>query len=897
MIPRVEDISEDVNEKKLESELNYEYENIRHVKWYDQLLLNRPLKVLLAILITSIALPLLIYQFLFFPSADSPPADGYSTGSCLLRRAVRLPCGVGTMNNTECHPQCCYDPDNSFCFHRLPSRFSYILDREWSENVTLQPRISTVPFSSQNSIVSLKISIDELTPTHLSINFYNPQYATLSRKKIDQKYYKYEISSPEMNVVVNSSSGNIFNTIRGPLIASQNIWEIAFRITNESMFGLGEIPLNPGTVKVLYNHDKGLSSVPLIFGKLNDSFHGLLIDSSTPTEVTIRGENQIVVRSITSFGLKFHLFTGPKPEDVMKQVMKYIGSFEKFEYWMFGAHICSVLSENLANTFTEFNDFMTKATRQRLPYESQCGPIPIVFKTDQCDPAENDIINRGLRLIRRNNKRYVPHVSPYLRHVVNETTEETEVNNGTKRSCASILSNFERHVIRNSKNLELYIGSVGNDTVLYLDYNSISSDLMKKLWDYTVDVDGLILENNWPLDETEKLHNEVYLFLPYFNKNFEIALDRTLQWNVSLPNDGGKHFYKHNLYGNNFIEAAQRIFEKELPTWSTSQWMNGNIIVNRQNVDTSWTSFHKELIAMALGGVSGHWFWSTPVCGDSEHFEMNRHSQLCLKWYMAATFFPVLTVNSKIVQRDPIQFEGTYRSYINNALNQRLSLLSYFFTTLQNGPLLRPMFYQYPGVAELENLNTQFNVGDNILIIPNLQPSQTHVHIWMPPGTWYELWSGLKLNATVGEAITMTSTDSDFLALIRGGSIVPLQKDVRLSAEQTRRDSNFALIVALECTNGTSNTTGCNASGHIYMTSNITINLQADTENLYITAKGDGYEALCDSRAAIWARRIQEINIYGLDEELNNFDNHKQILTSIDLCQLEEMSEIHFKFA
>lgn len=143
-----------------------------------------------------------------------------------------------------------------------------------------------------------------------------------------------------MNVVVNSPQGNIFNTLRGPLIASQNIWEISFKTTNESMYGFGEIPLKQGTVKIIYNSDKGDSSIPLIFSKINGSYHGLLIDSSAPTEVTILNENQIVVRSITSFGLKFHLFTGPKPEHITKEVMDYIGSVKGFEYWMLGAHVC-----------------------------------------------------------------------------------------------------------------------------------------------------------------------------------------------------------------------------------------------------------------------------------------------------------------------------------------------------------------------------------------------------------------------------------------------------------------------------------------------------------------------------------------------------------------------------
>ncbi|KPJ03138.1 Alpha-glucosidase [Papilio xuthus] len=894
MIPRAEDISQDSKDKKDENDLIYEYENIKQITWYDQLLLNRPLKVVLIVLLVTIAAPLLIYQFWFFPSVDAPPADGYSTGSCLLQREIRLACGIGTMNELNCHPQCCYDVRNRFCFHRLPSRFSYILDREWSENVTLQPRISTTPYSLQNSIPNLRISVDEITPTHLTLNLYNPQLTTYSGSRIENKDYNYSISSPELNIVVNSLQGNIFNTLRGPMIASRNIWEIAFKITNESMYGLGEIPLKAGTVKVIYNHDQGISSIPLIFAKINESYHGLLLDSSTPTEVSILAENQIVVRGITSFGLRFHLFTGPKPEHVMRDVMNYIGTFNNFDYWMFGPHICSVYPGPIDNAFTQFNTFMNSVSRQRLPFESTCGPIPIVFKSDHCDNSENDIINRGLRLIRRFNKRFVPHLSPYIRHEVNTTIDEEEIDNST-RSCGSTISRYERYLLRDSNNLDPYIGTIGNDSVVYPDYGTITEELIKDLWIYNTDVDGIILENNWPLDESKKLHNETYLYLPYYNKNFENALNRTPQWNTSLPNDGGIYLFKHNIYGNNFINATHSIFDKTLPKWSSSQWMNGETVINRQNVDTSWTSLHRELIAMALGGISGHWYWSSPVCGDSEDFDIENHSLLCVKWYMAGTFFPILTIHSKSTPRDPIQFVGTYRTYINNALNHRLNLLSYFYTTLQEGPLLRPMFYQYPEVSELKGVNSQFNVGENLLIIPNLQPSQTHVHVWMPPGTWYEMYSGLRLNATIGDAVTMTTTDSDFLTLIRGGSIVPLQKDVKATAELTRLESSFAFTIALECTIESENT-NCKASGHLFMAQNMTIEFKADAENLYITAIGDDYDIFCNTTVAIWANRIQEINIYGLDDEFNNYDNHRRILSSINLCELKDVHEIYYKY-
>lgn len=203
--------------------------------------------------------------------------------------------------------------------------------------------------------------------------------------------------------------------------------------------------------------------------------------------------------------------------------------------------------------------------------------------------------------------------------------------------------------------------------------------------------------------------------------------------------------------------------------------MNANFIVNRQSVDTSWTNLHRELVQAAIGGVSGHWLWSSPICGDTENFDRTLQIPLCVKWYMAATYMPMIKIHSKNIRRDPLSFTGTNKAHIMAALNNRLRLMPYFYTTLQQGPLLRPMFYQFPLSANLTDLNTQFSVGEDLIIVPNLEPFQTHVRFWMPPGQWYEMWGGLPLIGQEGEPVIMTTTEADFLNLIRGGSIIVMQ--------------------------------------------------------------------------------------------------------------------------
>lgn len=63
-----------------------------------------------------------------------------------------------------------------------------------------------------------------------------------------------------------------------------------------------------------------------------------------------------------------------------------------------------------------------------------------------------------------------------------------------------------------------YIGSVRSHDVVYPSYENITDELIKQLWGYTTNIDGVVLENSWPLDEAEKSVNETKYYLPYFSQ-------------------------------------------------------------------------------------------------------------------------------------------------------------------------------------------------------------------------------------------------------------------------------------------------------------------------------------------------------------------------------------------
>lgn len=78
------------------------------------------------------------------------------------------------------------------------------------------------------------------------------------------------------------------------------------------------------------------------------------------------------------------------------------------------------------------------------------------------------------------------------------------------------------------------------------------------------------------------------------------------------------------------------------------------------------------------------------------------------------------------------------------------------------------------------------------------------------------------------------------------------------------------------------------------MASSTSIHLQADGEGLRITAEGN-YDVFCAANSS-WAHVIRDINIYGLEDEINNYDDMRYLTAAIDLCELQMESEIVYNF-
>ena len=134
--------------------------------------------------------------------------------------------------------------------------------------------------------------------------------------------------------------------------------------------------------------------------------------------------------------------------------------------------------------------------------------------------------------------------------------------------------------------------------------------------------------------------------------------------------------------------------------------------------------------------------------------------------------------------RRPWLFGDSAEAACRRAYALRSRLFPYIYSSAWLGyaeaaPLIRPMYYQYPRSEVAHQCKGQYFFGPDILVAPVTRPGEggtslAPVHVWFPPGTWYHLLTGERVEG--GGYATIWSTLSEFPIFVRGATPLPMRE-------------------------------------------------------------------------------------------------------------------------
>jgi alpha-D-xyloside xylohydrolase len=96
--------------------------------------------------------------------------------------------------------------------------------------------------------------------------------------------------------------------------------------------------------------------------------------------------------------------------------------------------------------------------------------------------------------------------------------------------------------------------------------------------------------------------------------------------------------------------------------------------------------------------------------------------------------------------------------------------------------MMRPLVMDFRTDVRAQNIGDQYLFGPAILVSPVVEPEALTRRLYLPPGTWYDFWTGKR---TEGGRTMETVAPLERLPLfVRAGSIIPFGPDLEYASEK-----------------------------------------------------------------------------------------------------------------
>ncbi len=326
---------------------------------------------------------------------------------------------------------------------------------------------------------------------------------------------------------------------------------------------------------------------------------------------------------------------------------------------------------------------------------------------------------------------------------------------------------------------------------------------------------------------------------------------------------GGTVDEVHNEFGNLWIERVYRGYKEEfadvrpfimpragaagMQRYSTFPWTG--------DINRSWDGLQAQIPALVSAGMSGVGYMGSDVGG---FVAQSTNANLYLRWVEMATFSPMMRTHSTNL---PEPYQSCYSSVLPDVrkfINMRYSYLPYTYTlawenATKGTPLARPVNFHSTDPGELNDCNSQYLWGRDILVAPVLEDA-TSRSISFPEGEWVDL-NNLKDTYSGGSTINYQAPLGCLPHFGRKGSFI-----ARFSQETYTNtgdiDNSRLTVTYLTANQGETHasifdddkTSTSSLADENYIITHLTGSASGDDHIIDINNEGKGYPDMPESR-------------------------------------------------
>lgn len=172
-------------------------------------------------------------------------------------------------------------------------------------------------------------------------------------------------------------------------------------------------------------------------------------------------------------------------------------------------------------------------------------------------------------------------------------------------------------------------------------------------------------------------------------------------------------------------------------------------------------------LSASLSGIA---FWSHDIGG----FRGTPSPELYVRWAQ----FGLLSSHARChgtTPREPWAFGEEATDLFREYAELRYGLVPYLYTLAEEAartgiPVVRPLVLEYPEDRRTHDIDTQFLLGEDLLVAPVFEESGER-SVYLPEGEWVDHWTGERHAG--GRTVERTADLGTLPLYVRAGSVVP----------------------------------------------------------------------------------------------------------------------------
>jgi alpha-glucosidase len=271
------------------------------------------------------------------------------------------------------------------------------------------------------------------------------------------------------------------------------------------------------------------------------------------------------------------------------------------------------------------------------------------------------------------------------------------------------------------------------------------------------------------------------------------------------------HAEIHNVYGMENTRATYDGLRRLAPNerafvMTRASYAGGQRYAVTWTGDNSATWDHLKLSVQQLInlGLSGFSYSGADVSG----FAGGPSPDLLTRWFEIGAFYPIFRDHSATgTPRVEPWVDGPEHLAIRRRfVEERYKLMPYLYALADENaragdPILRPVFYDHPAALQMGcDQSFAFTLGRDLLIAPPPHPeSPAKYDICLPPGGWYDYWTGLLESDAAAKTISATPALDRLPVYVRAGTILPRQPLVQSTAETPKGPLTLDIYPGPDC--------------------------------------------------------------------------------------------------